>query len=205
MKKVLTFLSVAITLSLTACGDKDTNYKPADENVDGAIAIQNIMTRTSVRQYTGQQLSDDTVKVLLQAAMAAPSAVDKRPWEFVVLKNQEKRDLIGDAVKGVGDKTKTAGAVILVCGNSERFIEQAPEYWVQDCSAATENLLLAVNAMGLGAVWCGVYPVQEQVAQVREILGLPENIIPLNVITIGYPTALQNPKDKWNPDNIITI
>lgn len=195
----------ALLVTMSACSDGgDPNYRPVD-NPDGSIAIQNIMTRTSVREYTGQAVSDDTLKIILQAAMAAPSAVDKRPWEFIVLKDQAKRDLIGQAIAGVGDKTKTAGAVVLVCGNTERFIERAPEYWVQDCSAATENLLLAVNAMGLGAVWCGVYPVEDNVRNVRSILALPENLIPLNVITIGYPKAVENPKDKWNPGQIITI
>lgn len=205
MRKIFVALLFAASIAVvSACGKSEPNYAPVGD-VDGAATVQNIMTRSSVRQYTGQIVSDDTVKILLQAAMAAPSAVDKRPWKFVVLKDQNKRNLIGEAVKGVGDKTKTAGAVILVCGDSKKFLERAPEYWVQDCSAATENLLIAAHAMGLGAVWCGVYPVSEQVADVRRILGLPENIVPLNVITIGYPTAQQNPKDKWDPNNVITI
>ncbi len=194
----------AMLATTTACGNGDSDFVPAD-STGGSVAIQNIMTRTSVRQYTGQTISADTVQILLKAAMAAPSAINKQPWEFVVLNDEAKREKIGEAIPGVGDKTKTAGAVILVCGNRDRFIEDAPEYWVQDCSAATENLLLAANALGLGAVWCGVYPVQERVAQVREILGLPANLIPLNVITVGYPTALQNPKDKWDEAKVIEI
>lgn len=191
-------------LSVASCGGGESNYGPAD-TTSAPVAIENIMTRTSVRQYTGREIPDDTVTILLKAAMAAPSAVNKQPWEFVILKDADKREKIGEAIPGVGDKTKTAGAVILVCGNKDRFIESAPEYWVQDCSAATENLLLAVNALDLGAVWCGVYPVEERVKQVKEILSLPENLIPLNVITIGYPTAIDNPKDKWDPSKIITI
>ena len=209
MKLITLTLAIAtsFTMIMNSCSEdvNSGNYKPVPDSEESGVAIQNIMTRTSVRQYTGRQIPQDTVRILLQAAMAAPSAVDKRPWEFVVLNNQEKRDLIGKAVPGVGDKTKTAGAVILICGNSERFIEQAPEYWVQDCSAATENLLLAANALGLGAVWCGVYPIQDRVADVKRILGLPDNLVPLNVITVGYPTAIQTPKDKWDESRIITI
>lgn len=201
---VATAVSAVIMAFSTSCGSGDSGYTPAD-TTGGPVAIQNIMTRTSVRQYTGKAIPADTVEILLKAAMAAPSAINKQPWEFVVLNDVAKREKIGEAVPGVGDKTKTAGAVILVCGNKDRFIEDAPEYWVQDCSAATENLLLAANALELGAVWCGVYPVHERVAQVREILGLPANLIPLNVVTIGYPTALQNPKDKWDPAKIIEI
>lgn len=205
LKTTLAVLTAcALAWSATSCGGGENNYAPADTTAT-PVALENIMTRTSVRQYTGQVIPDDTVAILLKAAMAAPSAVNRQPWEFIVLKDQNKRDLIGEAVRGVGDKTKTAGAVILVCGNKDRFIEHAPEYWVQDCSAATENLLLAVNALKLGAVWCGVYPVEEQVLKVRHILNLPENIIPLNVVTIGYPTVLETPKDKWDPAKVITI
>ncbi|MCH5219117.1 MAG: nitroreductase family protein [Muribaculaceae bacterium] len=191
-------------ISTTSCGGDESNYGAAD-TTGTSVAIENIMTRTSVRQYTGQVIPDDTLDIILKAAMAAPSAINKQPWEFVIVKDQTKRDRIGEAIVGVGDKVKTAGAVVLVCGNSERFIEQAPEYWVQDCSAATENLLLAVNALKLGAVWCGVYPMTERVNEVRQILGLPENIIPLNVVTIGYPTAIETPKDKWDTAKIIVI
>lgn len=187
-----------------SCSSKDKNYQPAD-TTGGAIAVENIMTRVSVRQYTGQQVPNDTLDVLLKAAMAAPSAMNKQPWHFVVVKDQAKRDKLGEILQGVGDKTKTAGAVVLVCGDKTRFIEEAPEYWVQDCSAATENLLLAVNAMGLGAVWCGVYPVQDRVNQVKSALGLDENIVPLNVVTIGYPNAIENPKDKWDIKKVTTI
>lgn len=204
MKKIILLSLIATAMATTSCGESKNEYTPAGEP-RGAIAIENIMTRTSVRQYTGRAIPDDTLTIILKAAMAAPSAINKQPWEFVVLKDQAKRDKIGEALVGVGDKTKTAGAVVLVCGNKERFIEQAPEYWVQDCSAATENLLLAVNALELGAVWCGVYPNMDRVEEVRAILGLPDNLIPLNVVTIGYPTALQNPKDKWDTSKIITI
>lgn len=206
MKKSF-FYSLAMLaglLSFTGCTQKVEELPPV-QKAESMIAIENIMSRSSVRQYTGQVVPDDTLEIILKAAMAAPSAVDRRPWEFVVLKDQEKRDKIGEAIPGVGDKVKTAGAVVLVCGNSERFIEKAPEYWVQDCSAATENLLLAVNALNLGAVWCGVYPVEENVLNVREILDLPANIIPLNVVVIGYPTTPQEPKDKWDAEKVITI
>lgn len=205
MKKYFCILALTTAMiSTTSCGGDESNYGAAD-TTDTSVAIENIMTRTSVRQYTGQVIPDDTLDIILKAAMAAPSAINKQPWEFVIVKDQTKRDRIGEAIVGVGDKVKTAGAVVLVCGNSERFIEQAPEYWVQDCSAATENLLLAVNALKLGAVWCGVYPMTERVNEVRQILGLPENIIPLNVVTIGYPTAIETPKDKWDTAKIIVI
>lgn len=206
IKKTLCAATVsACTLTAaTSCGAGDAGYTAAD-TTSAPAAINNIMTRSSVRQYTGQAIPQDTVDILLKAAMAAPTAINSQPWHFIVLKNQELRDKVGEALQGVGDKTKTAGAVILVCGDKTKFIEKAPEYWVQDCSAATENLLLAAHALGLGAVWCGVYPIETQVKDISTILSLPENLIPLNVITIGYPTALQNPKDKWDPEKVTVI
>ena len=191
-----------LSLSLGSCGGNNEDYGPTD-STDTYVALHNIMTRTSVRQYTGKQIPQDTITTILKAGMAAPSAMNKQPWKFVVVSNLKLRNRLGDAIQGVGDKAKTAGAVIVVCGDSEKFIEEAPEYWVQDCSAASENILLAVNALNLGGVWCGVYPNMDRVAEVQEILGLQKNLIPLNVITIGYPTALQSPKDKWDENNII--
>lgn len=195
-------MSLVAMSGLVSCGSSENEYGP-EGNADGSIAIQNIMTRTSVRQYTGRQIPADTVNILLKAAMAAPSAMNKQPWKFIVVNTPALRDKIGDALKNVGDKTKTAGAVVVVCGDQDLFIEDAPDFWVQDCSAATENLLLAANALGLGAVWCGVFPDEDRENQLRNILNIPENLIPLNVITIGYPTVIENPKDKWDPKKII--
>lgn len=202
---ILTILSVVLMASFAfSCTKSEKEFAP-QENCKGMEAINNIMTRVSVRQYTGKAIPDDTVAVMLKAAMAAPSAMNKQPWEIVVLKDEAKKTAIAETLTNVGDKAKTAGAVILICGNKTRFIPEAPEYWVQDCSAATENLLLAAHALGLGAVWCGVYPVEARVEQVRKILNLPDDLIPLNIITIGYPTAIDTPKDKWDASKILVI
>lgn len=204
-KSILSLVAIGLSsLVMASCSGDKTEYAP-QENAEGMVAIENIMTRVSVRQYTGQQVPDDTLSIILKAGMAAPSAVNMQPWELVVVKTQSLRDAIGDKLPNVGDKTKTAGAVIVVCGNKERFIEKAPEYWVQDCSAVTENILLAAHALKLGAVWCGVYPVQERVNDLCAILGLPEHLIPLDVITIGYPTVIEQPKDKWDTTKILTL
>ena len=189
---------------MSSCNKNKSEFLPQDD-AKGMIAIDNIMTRVSVRQYTGKEVPEDTLATLLKAAMAAPSAKNLQPWEIVVVKDVNKRAALAECLPNVGDKAKTAGAVVLICGNKNRFIEEAPEYWVQDCSAATENLLLAAHALGLGAVWCGVYPVEERVIQTSRTLGLPEHLIPLNVVTIGCPTALETAKDKWDASKIIVI
>ena len=96
-----------------------------------------------------------------------------------------------------------AAAAIIVCGDSNDFIEgEGRDFWIQDCSAASENILLAAHAMGLGAVWCGIYPQQERVSKVRGDFELEENLIPLCVIAVGYPAQKGSPKDKWNPDKM---
>lgn len=208
MKLITKLSSAAIALwamSVSSCScNGDHNYGPAD-NSSTPIAIENIMTRTSVRQYTGKEIPADTVDILLKAAMAAPTAVNAQPWHFVVVDSKDKRDAIAKVSPQIGDKIKTAGAVIVVCGDSNRFFKDQPDYWIQDCSAATENLLLAANACKLGAVWCGIYPDSERVSALRAALGLPEYLIPLNVIPVGYPEAINNPKDKWDPSKVTKI
>lgn len=159
-----------------------------------------IATRTSVRKFDSTKPVDDaTVEKLLRAAMAAPTAMDRRPWEFVVVRDPARLKIFAEKLpySRVGDGATVA---IVVCGNLDNGLQgRSKEYWIQDCSAATENLLLAAHGLGLGAVWTGVYPGEDRVAVVREALGIPETHMPLNVIPIGYPAERPKPKDKWAP------
>lgn len=185
-------------LTTMACNNNENN----GNNEEQANAVlDNIMTRTSVRRFTAEPISKDTVELLLRAGMAAPTAVNKQPWEFVVV---TERDVL-DSLMNVHpySNLETATAAIVVCGNMQKTLEGAArDYWVQDCSAATENILLAAHACGLGAVWCGVYPDADRLPAVKRVLNLPGYIIPLNIITMGHPAADAEPKDKWNPENI---
>jgi nitroreductase len=155
--------------------------------------IHTIFARRSIRAYTSEQISKQDVKTLLEAAMAAPSASDLKPWHFVVVTaRQTLKDLAESQPHG--KMLFEAALCIAVCGDptiSER-------YWVQDCSAATENLLLAAAALGLGAVWLGVHPRAERVAAVREVLSIPQAIVPLNLISIGYPAESKKPRTQYN-------
>lgn len=164
-------------------------------------AIDTIMTRSSVRQYTDAPVTDAEVETLLRAAMAAPTAVNKQPWEFVVVRDRAMLEALA-AAHPHSRMSASAGCAIVVCGVDNGLEGLMKEFWVQDCSAATENLLLAAHAMGLGAVWCGVYPVPEKVAAVRQVLGIPETAIPLNVVNIGHIDTCAVPKDKWHPEKI---
>ena len=188
----------AISFSCGQSGKESQETVPADS---GQIVVENIMTRKSIREFTAQPISKDTIETILKAGMAAPSAMNKQPWAFVVVDDKE----VMDSLRAVHPyaNLKTAAAAIIVCGDMDKTIEGAgKEYWVQDCSAVTENILLAAHGLGLGAVWCGVYPVPERVSDVSRVLGLPETIVPLNVITMGYPDQNPDVKDKWNPGAI---
>lgn len=197
-----TLMTASILGACTAAGSNGENENKEEKGANATEAvINNIMTRTSIRQFTSQPIQKDTLDVLVKAGMAAPSAMDKRPWAFVVVTEKAVLDSL-NAIHPYAN-LKTATAAIIVCGNKEKFIEgPGAEYWVQDCSAATENILLAAHAYGLGAVWCGVYPIEERIAPVKQVLGMPENIIPLNIITLGYPDQRPEPKDKWDAGNV---
>ncbi|MEE0978824.1 MAG: nitroreductase family protein [Muribaculaceae bacterium] len=182
--------------SLASCSTQPGADNDAENN--GQAVIENIMTRTSVRQFTSQPIPDDTIEILLKAGMAAPTAKNIQPWSFVVVTDRAVLDSL-ESVHPYSN-LKTATAAIVVCGDMTKYDDDTlRQYWIQDCSAATENILLAAHAMGLGAVWCGVYPSTDRVSGVRHVLSLPGNIMPLNLITMGYPQGENTPKDKWNP------
>ena len=165
--------------------------------------FETIAARTSVRKFDpSRPVADADIERILRAGMCAPSAMDRRPWEFVVVKDKAKIAALGSRLPysrcGNG-----AQAAIVVCGNLDNGLPgRGKEYWIHDCSAATMNILLAAKALGLGAVWTGVYPGEDRMAVVREVLAIPEGYAPLNVIPLGYPAENPTPKDKWNPAKI---
>lgn len=192
----IVFLSVKIVLT------KNTNANMDSASDSKNRVLENIYTRTSVRTYQERKIEDDKIEQILKAAMSAPSAVNKQPWAFVVVKEEETLDRLGSSLPTAG-MLKEAPLAIVVCGDLSKALEGiGAEYWIQDASAATENILLAAHGLGLGAVWTGVYPVKDRILTVKTILKLPDSIIPLNVIPIGYPKGPQAPKDKWNKKNI---
>lgn len=164
--------------------------------------LETIFQRKSVRHYTGQAVSKEQLTLLAKTGMAAPSASNKRPWAFVVITNRITLDQLADALP-YAKMLKQAQAAIVVCGDlNKAIIGEVQSYWIQDCSAATENILLAVESMGLGAVWTGVHPIKEREKTVRNMLNLPVHIVPLNVIVIGYPADSDQPKNKWNEEDL---
>ena len=199
--KVMAFsLIVAAFMTGCNCNNPDSNTSVNNEGKDNAI--ETIMTRTSIRSFTDRAVSADTIEMLVRAGIAAPTAVNLQPWHFVVVNDRAEIDELG----GNGRQSQMwheSPLVIVVCGNMEKAMEGVGQaFWVQDCSAATENILLAAHALGLGAVWTGCYPIEDRVANISQVLGLPEHIIPLCAIVMGYPNESPQPKDKWKPENV---
>ena len=160
------------------------------------------MTRTSIRQYTDQAISADTIETLLRAGMAAPTAVNKQPWHFVAITSKDKLKELA-ATNPNASMLEQAPLTIVVCGDMQKALEgEGQQLWIQDCSAATENILLAAHALGLGAVWTALYPRDDRAKGAIEALKLPDHIIPLCAIIIGYPAENPTPKDKWKPENV---
>lgn len=193
-------LAVALViLSIKIVIDSKDN---ADNVVHEEGAIETIMTRTSIRDFQDKPVEEEKVESMLRAAMAAPTAVNKQPWRFIVIKEKKTLKAISENFNSMKMAEK-APLAIVVCGDLKAALDgEGTDYWVQDASAATENLLLAAHSLGLGAVWCGIYPIKQRVGQLKEMLDIPDDIIPLNVIPIGYPAETPEPKDKWNPSKI---
>ncbi len=181
-------VALAIFIITQMCGGSRSNDTVYDA----------IMTRSSVRSYTTQPVEAEKIEKMLRAGMAAPTGSNKQPWEFVVIDEREILDQIPSIIKGarMASSSQLAIAVLgkpALSGN-----------WTLDCSAATENILLAAHSMGLGAVWCGAYPDNKEgrVGQLRELLGFSRELAPLSIIVIGYPDSEPTIKDKWDPAKV---
>jgi nitroreductase len=161
--------------------------------------MEGILTRRSVRSFTDAPVSEDLIADLLRAAMAAPSAGNQQPWQFVVVRDPAVRNVIAGA-NPYGGSARQSPVVVVVCGDLSR--EQRPDFWVQDCAAATQNLLLAAHAAGLGAVWCGTYPREERMGPIKAALGLPEHVLPFSVVPIGYPAERPAPVDRYDTGRV---
>lgn len=197
--KVLTTVTFSTALLIMGgCNNMETKTGEAGKN----MAIENILARKSVRAFKPKPVEKEKVDLLLKAAMAAPTAVNKQPWAFVVVDDRNVLDQLA-AELPYAKMTAQAPLAIVVCGDLSKALNgETDRYWMLDCSAASENLLLAAESMGLGAVWTAVYPESDRMAKVRTVLSLPDYIVPLNLIPLGYPQHQEEAKDKFNTENI---
>ena len=157
--------------------------------------IDILLSRRSIRQFTAEPIDRETIILLLKAAMSAPTACNSQPWEFIVVTQKELLDEIRSKLLFA---RYNAPAAIVVCGNTGIANNSAArDHWVQDCSAATENILIAAAGMGLGAVWIGVYPYPSKIKPLAETLGIPENVIPLSMVYVGRPAEAKEPRTQY--------
>lgn len=199
-KQLPTVISLTAMLMIGGCKNMETK---TDKKIkSGNAAVDNIMARKSVRAYTPKPVEKEKVETLLKAAMAAPTAVNKQPWAFIVIDDREVLANLSNALP-YAKMTVQAPLAIVVCGDLSKALNgEKDKYWMLDCSAASENLLLAAESLGLGAVWTAVYPEEDRINSVRKVLSLPEYIVPLNLIPIGYPQHSESAKDKYKTENI---
>ena len=189
--KTVSIIALIGLVMMASCKEEN-----GDKKIQTQDAIENILSRKSVRKYLPKPVEKEKVQLLLKAGMAAPSGKDTRPWEFVVVTDRVALDSMAAALP-YAKMLKEAPMAIVVCGDTTKS-----SYWYLDCSAATQNVLLAAEALGLGAVWTAAYPYEDRMNVVKQYTVLPDHIKPLCVIPVGYPAMPHSPKDKWDESKI---
>lgn len=191
MKTSLIVSGFILMMMTVACNSekKEGTFQTQD-------ALENIFARKSVRKYLPKPVEKEKTDLLLKAGMAAPTGKDTRPWEFVVVTERAVLDSMAAALP-YAKMLKDAPMAIVVCGDTTKS-----SYWYLDCAAATQNILLAAEALGLGAVWTATYPYDDRMAVVKKEIGLPDHILSLCVIPVGYPAIPHSPKNKWDETKV---
>jgi nitroreductase len=197
MKRVEFFISIVMVMVLLPVWS--VSFAEKEEKMSDALSV--IHSRKSVRSFTGQSVSKDALDKVLRAGMAAPTAVNMQPWAFIVVTDRKTLDALAAGLPYAKMLDK-AGAAIIVCAIPERAHHKSTEFAVIDATLASENILLAAEALGLGALWTAAYPYEDRMDVARKALNIPKDIIPLNVIPVGHPTGADKPKDKYKPENI---
>jgi nitroreductase len=164
-------------------------------------ALHFIFNRRSIRKYENKAIPDEMFNDLLEAAMAAPSAVAKDPWHFLLIRERKTLDKIVKILPS-GQMLRQAPAAVIICGDINKANINDVSYLLQDLSAAAENLLLAATALGLGSCWLGVHPRPDRLDGIRSLFSLPENIIPMCGVALGWPAEKPAPRTRFNPDRV---
>ena len=195
MKQIFSFLCLLFTvIVISSCSSPKEEKKVSGDAVNAAL--NNIFERKSVRTYQNKEVEKEKIELMLRAGMSAPSGKDTRPWEFIVITDRAKLDSMAADLSNA-KMLAQAPAAIIVCGDSIRS-----SYWYLDCSAAAQNILLAAESLGLGAVWTAAYPYEDRSEIVRKYTRIPDSILPLCVIPFGYPATKEQPKQKFDEKKI---
>lgn len=193
MKKLFSFFCVLMSvIALASCSSKDGNGNPETGNA----ALDNIFERKSVRSYLDKEVEKEKIDLMLRAGMSAPTGKNNQPWEFIVISDRAILDSLAAGLPYAKMLAQAHNAIV-VCGDSTRSF-----YWYLDCSTAAQNILLAAESLGLGAVWTAAYPYDDRMQVVRKHTALPRNILPLCVIPFGYPATKEQPKQKFDEKKI---
>jgi nitroreductase len=161
-------------------------------------AIEAIMSRRSIRKYSDKKIPEEIITKLLKAAMNAPSAHNRQPWHFIVVDDRETLNKVPEYHQ-YSKMLENASHAIVVLGDNE---VQTSDFWIHDCSAATENILIAANALGLGAVWLGVHPHETLIEGTKKLFNIPAHVTPLGIISLGYPEETRPPRENYNPERV---
>jgi nitroreductase len=160
-------------------------------------AFEAILSRRSIRKYQPREVPEVIVNDLLKAAMSAPSASNKQPWHFILITDRELLINVTE-FHPYSEMLRQAQLAIAVCGDT---IVQ-PDYWIQDCAAATQNILLAAHAKGLGGVWLAIYPREPRIQGLRKMFNIPNNIYPLSLVALGFPDEMKSPVDRYDQTRV---
>ena len=159
-----------------------------------------ILKRRSIRSYKDEPVKEEDIKKLLELAMAAPSALNKQPWEFIVISKKEVLDEISSTIQHMRHHAPLA---IIVCGNKDRFIQKpVSNFYMEDCSAAIENILLGALDLGLGTCWCGITPNPIVIHQIKKIVKLDKNLVPFGLVYVGYPNEEKEPRSQYDESKV---
>lgn len=161
--------------------------------------IETIFNRKSVRKFTDKKVSDENIKLILKSAMAGPTCINSRDWSFIVVSSKDMLNKMADSNGEPARPLRSADFGILVCGDTKRAFSKAPDYWVIDCSIATQNMMLCAHSLGIGSVMLGTWPQSDRVNNLKELFSLPDTITPHSIIAFGYPLDTENfgiPRDK---------
>ena len=188
---IAVLLGTFLFLSCNGSSKQDSTSEIANQT------LHTILNRKSVREYMDREISPEIMTDLLKAGMAAPSSRDRRPWHFIVLSDKAVMNDLSSKLKNAS-VLKNANKAIIICGD----VLVSDNCWELDCSAVTQNILLAAESMGIGAVWTAVYPYADREVVVNEVFQLPENIRALAIVPLGYPSGIQTPKDKFDKTRI---
>lgn len=169
--------------------------------------LQSIMNRKSIRSFTDQPVPDEAIRLILKAGMSGPSACNCRPWSFIVVKDRDRLNAMADAKKQYSDLLRKAAFAVLVCGDLNRALHEAPEYWIIDGSAAIQNMILAAHSLGIGSCWVGIWPREENIRPQAELFQLPETALPHSIVAFGYPKESENfgtprQKPEWDESQV---